>query len=364
MNAVTKESNELAPVNPFGSVAGRPTGGAVHDAVVQREIAEVQAAVVMAKRFPRDPIVAMDRIQQACSRPTLAEVAVYQYARGGSDIDGPSIRLAEAIAQNWGNILSGITILQSDAGKSECIAYAWDLESNYRDEKRFTVKHWRDTKQGGYAIKDERDIYEIAANMGARRKRACILAVIPGDVIDAALEQVDVTMKAKLEITPELITSLLASFEKFGVTKEQIEKRIQRRIDSITPALVVGLKKIHTSLKDGMSKPEDYFDAPEGAAPAATEQQKTRTEAVKAKAAASRPAAAAQDTAPSSSDPSTPAQDDAFAPFGPDDEVAALRAMELAKNEEEGDVVLSRCKGLPFRKQIAEAFNARFYPKE
>ena len=343
------------PSNIFGStVVGRPSGAAVSDAVVQREIAEVQAAVVMAKRFPRNPIVSMDRITQACSRPSLAEVAVYEYARGGTAIDGPSIRLAEAIAQNWGNILSGITIISTEAGKSECIAYAWDLESNYRDEKRFTVRHWRDTKQGGYALKDERDIYELAANQGARRKRACILAVIPGDVIEAALDQVNITMKAKLDITPELIASLLASFEKFNVTKEQIEKRIQRRIDAITPALVMGLKKIHTSLKDGMSKPEDYFDPIEGQEAAGGEPQ-SRTASVKAaaakKAEARRPepapAAAAQAPAEGGPPPIT-------------DEAKALLLIDSAADEGEAAAVLEQCKDQPFYKRIVDAYNARF----
>ena len=43
-------------------------------------------------------------------------------------------------------------------------AYAWDLESGYYDERQFQVRHWRDTKKGGYAIKEERDIYELVAN--------------------------------------------------------------------------------------------------------------------------------------------------------------------------------------------------------
>ena len=41
--------------------------------------------------------------------------------------------------------------------------------------------------------------------------------------------------------------------------------RIQRRLDTITPAQFVNLRKIYNSLKDEMSKPEDWFPA---AAPA------------------------------------------------------------------------------------------------
>lgn len=250
--------------NPFSAPV--EAASASTQAVAQREVAEVQAAMVIAKRFPRDPKEAMDRILTACTRTGLAEQSMYQYARGGSDITGPSIRLAEELARGWGNIACGVIELSRTGNVSECMAYAWDLETNYRDEKRFQVKHWRDTKGGGYAAKDERDIYEIIANQGSRRKRACILAVIPGDVADAAVRQCDVTLKTQIDVTPEKVQKALERFEAMGVTKEMIEARIQRRIDSITPALFMNLWKIYNSLRDGMSTVADWFDAPKAKA--------------------------------------------------------------------------------------------------
>lgn len=236
----------------------------------QRAIAEAQAAMVVAKRFPRDVVKAMDRIMQACTRPALAEAAVYQYARGGSNIEGPSIRLAEVLAQNWGNIRCGVIEASRKMGESECIAYAWDLETNFYDEKKFAVRHIRDKKGGNEAITAERDIYELIANMGARRKRACILSVIPGDVVEGAVHQCAVTLATKAEVTPERIKSLEEKFMEFGVTKAAIEKRIQRRLDAITPALLVQLGKIYNSLKDGMSQAIDWFDFGPDTAPKKT----------------------------------------------------------------------------------------------
>jgi hypothetical protein len=239
--------------NPFGNQQMPAVGGASAQALGQREIAEVQAALVVAKKFPRDPVVAMDRILNACTRPGLASKASYEYAKGGQDVSGPSIRLAEVMAQNWGNIQTSVIELSRSidsrgVGISECLAYAWDLETNFRDEKRFQVRHYRDTKQGGYPIKEEREIYELIANNGARRKRACILTVIPGDVQEAAERQCEVTLKTKVDITPELIQTLVDSFAAFGVTKEMIEKRIQKRMDAITPGAVINMRKIYNSL--------------------------------------------------------------------------------------------------------------------
>lgn len=277
---------EAPPVNanPFGSapVAARPNGGTLAQSDQQRQVAEVQAAMMIARMNPRDPIAAMDRILNACSRPSLADAAVYTYSRGGSDISGPSIRLAEAMAQQWGNMQFGIRELSQHNGESTVQAFAWDVETNTRREVTFQVPHVRHTKRGVTRLEDPRDVYELVANQGARRLRACILAVIPGDVTEAAVGQCEVTMKTKADTSPEAMRKMVEAFGAFGVTREQIEARIQRRLDAIQPAQVVSLKKVYASLRDGMSAPADWFDpieqpAAAGAAPT------TATDAVKDK---------------------------------------------------------------------------------
>lgn len=230
-----------------------------------RELAETQTKYLMAERFPRNEVAAMDRILNAFSRPTLAEKAAYQFARGGSDIAGPSIRAAEAIAQQWGNMDSGWRELQrgTDATGvpfSEVEAFCVDLQSRNSKRLQFIVRHWRDTKKGGYKLTDERDIYELCANQAQRRLRACILASIPGDVTEAAMQQSEVTLKSKADTSPEAMLKMVEAFSVFGVTREHIEKRIQRRLDAIQPAQVVSLKRIYASLRDDMSTAADWFE--------------------------------------------------------------------------------------------------------
>lgn len=250
-----------AVVNPFGSqtVAARAAGGLV-SVEQQRAVAQVQAAMIVARSMPRDRIAVMDMILQDCTDVSLAEEAEYEFSRGGSKISGPSIRLLETVARRWGNMESGVKELSRANGYSECEAYAWDMETGYRDSKSFQVKHWRDTKQGGYQLKDERDIYELIANSAARRKRACMEAVIPTVVIRAAADQCALTLKTKVDITDETIKGVLAKFADFGVTKEMVEKRIQRHVETLTPGLFIQLRRIYNSLKDGMSTPAEWFD--------------------------------------------------------------------------------------------------------
>ena len=201
----------------------------------------------------------------------MAESAIYAYARGGSSITGPSIRLAEAVAQQWGNMQFGIRELSNQGGKSEVQAFAWDVETNTRREITFTVPHIRHTKKGSYKLEDPRDIYELVANQGARRLRACILAVVPGDVVEAAVNQCQITLQSHTDVTAEGIKKLIEAFEPLSVTKAQIEKFCQCRAEAIKPAQIVRLRSIYTSLRDGMSSPSDWFEPDETTQPAVLE---------------------------------------------------------------------------------------------
>lgn len=242
------------------AIATKPNNQAMVEVEQQRAISEVQGAIVLAKKFPRNQIECLDRILTACQRPGLAEQALYSYSKGGTEITGPSIRLAEAIAQNWSNLQFGIRELEQRNGESTVEAFAWDVETNVRQVKTFQVKHTRFTKHGSYKLEDPREIYELTANQGARRLRACLLGIVPGDIVEAAQNQCEATLKAKADTSPEALKKLIEAFEPYKVTKEQIEKRIQRRLDTITASQLVQLRKIYNSLKDGMSSPVDWFE--------------------------------------------------------------------------------------------------------
>ncbi len=251
-----------------GQQAKQVSAGANSDAA--RAMSEIQSAMVIAKRFPRDVKRAIDSIENTFQRVSLAEVSQYQYAKGGTDITGPSIRCAEAIAGLWGNMQFGFRELSrgiddDGVGFSDIEAYAHDLESNTKTPRIFIVRHWIDKRGGGRKTSDEREIYELSANMAQRRVRACIMSVIPGDVFDVAMAQAALTLNTNADVSAEGIAKLLATFSKeFSVTQEQIETRIQRRMDAIQPAQIVSLKRIYVSLRDGMSTPEQWFDGGTG----------------------------------------------------------------------------------------------------
>lgn len=283
--------NEMTE-SPF---AGKPvTDSAGSRQNQSREVAETQTKYWMAAQLPRDQVKAMDGILNAFSRTRLAEKAQYAYSKGGNDIRGPSIKAMEAIATEWGNLdygwrVIGRTIDPRGYPVSEIEAFAVDLQTRTQRRIQFPVPHWRDRseqKGGGYLLTDEREVYELTANMAQRRVRSCLEAVIPSDVTETAMDQADVTLKAHADTSAEAMEKMLAAFEPFGVAKEHIEKRIQRRLSAIQAAQVVSLKRIYASLRDGMSDASEWFDMtpPETVGPDAREEvgkDKSRTYAVK-----------------------------------------------------------------------------------
>lgn len=226
-----------------------------------REMAEVQSQIFLAKQFPRNEVQAEIKILNACKRKTLAQTALYSYPRGSTTVTGPSIRLAETIAQYWGNINFGIKELEQKNGESTVVAYAWDMESNTRQEKVFQVKHTRYAKGKMNTLTDPRDIYELIANNGARRLRACILGVIPGDIIDNAVSQCYKTLEsAYTEPLKDRVIAALRHFKtQYGITQEMVEAKLGHNVDSFTEQDFVTLSTINQSLKDGMAKREDFF---------------------------------------------------------------------------------------------------------
>lgn len=229
---------------------------------IGRYTQEVQGMVFMAKQYPRNQVAAWQRIKDACQRKTLAEVASYSYPRGGEKVTGPSIRLAEVLAQNWGNMTFGVIELEQRNGESTAQAFSWDLETNVRSEKIFTVKHEIGKKNGVIKkLTDPRDIYELVANMGARRQRACILAILPKDLVEAAMEECENTLTDDKDDKPnDRIKKMIEKFSEHGVTQEMIEKKQGYKIAKFTAKDVSGLVGIYNSIKDGMGKKEDYFE--------------------------------------------------------------------------------------------------------
>ena len=259
------KKNEIAQV---------PTNQVMETVSASREIASIQGMVFMAKQFPRNEQVAISRILKSCERVGLAAQAAYSYPKGGTQVEGPSIRLAEALAQSWGNMDFGVRELDQTDEESVMESYAWDLETNTRQSKIFSVPHVIHTNRGDKKLTDPREIYENAANNGARRLRACILGVIPGDIVDMAVEACSKTMASNTKSDEKTLTALESAFSAIGVSRTMIEAKIGRKFEAITVLQINQLRKNYASIKDGLTTAVECFSAPEAEKEPAKEPEK------------------------------------------------------------------------------------------
>jgi hypothetical protein len=251
-------------LNPYEADGSPAVNNGTALAITQtREIAEVQAQVVMARRFPRDPRMSVERILTDCTRPTLAGAALYAYPRGGEIVSGPSIRLAESIARAWGNLAFGVRELSQRNGVSTVEAFAWDLETNTRASKLFQVVHQLKAYGRIKSLDDPRDIYELTANLGARRMRACILAIVPGDVVESAVRQCELTQANSGGAPAEQVAAMIEKFAALGITRDMIAKRLGHKPETCKGAEVLNLRRIYLSIADGIGKASDFFDTEE-----------------------------------------------------------------------------------------------------
>ena len=233
-----------------------------------RAIAEAQGKLVIAKRFPRNEVAAYAKAMEACQRPSMAAKAFYSFPRGGQTVEGPTIRFAEELARCWGNIDYGIKELSQDDGKSEMQAYAWDLETNAQSVQNFTNPHTREktdkkTKTVTMeTLKSQRDIYENNANMATRRLRSRILAILPSWFVEDAIEECKKTLAGQNDLPlVDRVKKMVVQFAKFGVTQEQIERRLKRKIETMTAEDFVEYIGIYNAIKGGDSKIADWFEA-------------------------------------------------------------------------------------------------------
>ena len=227
-----------------------------------RAVAEAQGKLIIAKKFPRDEVAAFNKVAEACQRKGIAEKAFFSYNRGGGIVSGVTIRFAEELARIWGNIDYGIKELSQEVGKSEMQAYAWDMETNTISVQNFTNPHIREVKGTSKALTSQRDIYESNANMGARRLRSRILAILPNDLVEMAIAECKKTLAGNNDVPLiDRVKNMIVAFAKLGVTQEQIETRLKRKIDTMTVDDLTDYIGIYNAIKHGESKAAEWFEA-------------------------------------------------------------------------------------------------------
>lgn len=254
---------------------------------------EIQSAIIIAKKIPRNETQCWQKLMTASSRPTFAENAEYRFPRGKKEdgtpnyVTGPSVNLAREAARIWGNIRFGLSMLRDDEESRLIRGWAWDVETNTKVEVEDDFQKLIQRKKDGqtvWIVPDERDLRELTNRRGAILVRNAILQVLPQDLIEDAMYRCAQTCEKHVQEDPDKAQKrLLVDFGALRVTVEMLEKKLGHPFVQSSAKELAELRGICTSIQDGNTTWAEYAkDHDEKVAPTGKEQLKEAQEKLKA----------------------------------------------------------------------------------
>jgi hypothetical protein len=279
------------------------------------ERASIDIQIATAKRYPRTlSKVKSDMLSFATLDSDTASSCFYTLPRGGKNIQGPSVRLAEIAVACYGNLRAGTRIIEcvttGDSPHVTIQAFAMDLERNsaITMEKRRRIVGKK--SKGGQI--DEDDI-NLAANAGsAIAFRDAVFKVVPRALIDPVWEQAKLVAIGDVKTLADRRAKAFDAFAKMGADQARVLQALGKaKVDDVDLADLETLIGWHTALKDGESKIDDVFPpvlkagavGQKVGSPTGEASKPTITE----QAAAEKAAAKAKTTAQPKTEPATPA---------------------------------------------------------
>jgi len=224
---------------------------------------QVEGAVILASRNPRNETEAFQRMVASCGRPNFAKEVRYTYKRGGTLINAPSVYFAREFIRCWRNVWYGLDVIHDDEECRTIRAWAWDLETNTRPSMDATFKKMIQRKDHSGATRwvrpDERDLREHSNNIGARILRNCLLQLLPTDLIEDALATADETLRSDIRANPTAsYRKMAAAFVPLGVTVQDLEAYLGYPLQQASEQDIVRLRGIWKSIDDGESTWSEY----------------------------------------------------------------------------------------------------------
>jgi hypothetical protein len=216
--------------------------------------------ITTAKQFPRNITKAVNNVLATVQIDyESAEECNYALKRGGKIISGPSVNLASAIAQQWGNLRVEYGALDPAATQVTGYAIAWDLETNYA--VKATVKRSIMGSKGRFTD----DMVAVTSNAAASiAMRNAVLKVIPKQVVrkcyKGALSVLtgDISTTDKLNLKRKQI--LDAFREVYKVSEEEVLAYVGKAaVELLNGDDSVTLTGVGTSIKNGDTTVEEQF---------------------------------------------------------------------------------------------------------
>jgi hypothetical protein len=231
--------------------------------------AELDVQISTAKAYPRDVKRSIEYAEQlATMDEATAQSCFYCLPRKDKDgskkeIRGGSIRLAEIMANAWGNIHAATRIVENDGRHITAEGVAWDLETNVKIamQNKISIRFGEKDGKGGYtANADMQTVLSNAAS--AKALRNSIFKVVPKALVDRILEKAMTFSVGDQKTINTKVTEIVDKLVKMGINKElMLEYYECKSLAEFTPDICRQLIGLGTAIKEGHIKVDDVFKA-------------------------------------------------------------------------------------------------------
>lgn len=226
----------------------------------ERMSGDLWGQISVAKSFPRSTEVFRRKVESdiCCSAQQAAE-CTYLIKRGSKDLEGPSVRFAEALLRAWGNVRVNTEIADDTGTHIVARARFWDLESNMAfSEDVFR----RVTTSDGNRYSD--DMIGTTKNAAqAIAFRNVILAGIPKSEWLPLHEKSIALAKNGPKQDPDAFekrkAKLFSWFRKAGITDKELQSVLGSTPEDCSTDDFLRLEKIGKSIHDGFSTFAEAF---------------------------------------------------------------------------------------------------------
>lgn len=260
--------------------------------------AEVEARFAVAVGRPRNIDESRATLLRDCKRPFFADMARYAKPIGNTKVEGPSIRFVEAALRALGNVdVRTPTVFEDDTKRIVRVTVC-DLESNSTYSTDVVVNKTverRNLKTGQtplgkrtnsygetvYIIEaTDDDLLVKQAALVSKAVRTLGLRIIPGDLVDEAMEVALHTARTKDAADPDAARKrIMDAFLSRGIRPADLQEYLGHPLDVIPANEIDDLRAIFAGIKDGHTTWAEVIGAKRG-----DELPKTaKTEAAKAK---------------------------------------------------------------------------------
>lgn len=241
----------------------------------ERMSGDLWGQISVAKSFPRSTEVFRRKVEaDVCSSAQQAAECTYLVRRGDSDLEGPSVRFAEALLRAWGNVRVSTEIADDTGTHIVARARFWDLESNMA----FSEDVFRriTTKNGSRYSDDMIGTTKNAAQAIAFRN--VVLAGIPKSEWVPLHEKANLLVRNATKNDADFEkrkAKLFSWLKKNGVTDKELEKFVGSTLDECSAEDFLRLERIAKSIHEGFTTYAEAFGREE------TEPQQTQRQDVK-----------------------------------------------------------------------------------